>query len=166
VLDDLNRALLVVDEQSDLEIGAVLDEIWNALGRPAHSPDYATLAGSGVGAWTNGHPTRQHNLMRVLASNLRVVTHTNLQARKQEWADRIEAKAAVHQEAAGPLEAADALAMVLRNQRRTLCNHAQAALTRLKRDLKNAGLTEVQIHEIIPSHTRVKKPAPQPEQTA
>lgn len=58
-LDDLNRTLLWADEQSDLEIGAVLDEVWNSLGRPARSADFATIAGSGVGAWTKGPAVRQ-----------------------------------------------------------------------------------------------------------
>jgi hypothetical protein len=35
-------------------------------------------------------------------------------------------------------------------QRRTLADPLQVALVRLKRDLKNQGMTEAQIHEIIP----------------
>jgi hypothetical protein len=35
-------------------------------------------------------------------------------------------------------------------QRRTLADTAQLALTRFKRDLKNLGMTEAQIHEISP----------------
>jgi hypothetical protein len=34
LLDDLNRTLLVTDEQSDLVIGAVVDEVWNAFPDP------------------------------------------------------------------------------------------------------------------------------------
>lgn len=45
-------------------------------------------------------------------------------------------------------------------QRRTLANAAQVELTRLKRDLKNAGLTEAQVHEIIPDTPAASNPTP------
>ncbi len=35
-------------------------------------------------------------------------------------------------------------------QRRTLADALQVALVRLKRDLKNQGMAEAQVHEIIP----------------
>ncbi|MGB8294999.1 MAG: hypothetical protein WCG85_06195 [Polyangia bacterium] len=54
-------------------------------------------------------------------------------------------------------------------QRRTLADSAQVGLTRLKRDLKNLGMTEAQVHEIIPddqSAPSATAPAPQPAPVA
>ena len=54
-------------------------------------------------------------------------------------------------------------------QRRTLADSAQVGLTRLKRDLKNLGMTEAQVHEIIPddqSAPSATAPAPQPAPSA
>ncbi len=45
--DDLETKLLAFDGSSDLEIGAVSDEIWNALGRPASSLEYTLIVGNG-----------------------------------------------------------------------------------------------------------------------
>jgi hypothetical protein len=42
--DALHAALMARDEESDQEIGAVCDEMWNALGRPSRSVDYDIIA--------------------------------------------------------------------------------------------------------------------------
>jgi hypothetical protein len=86
----------------------------------------------------------------VLASNIRGTKHPRLTDRQEGWAKRIEDKAAAQAEAAKPTDAAHALVTVLSMQRRTLADAVQVGLTRLKRDLKNLGMTEAQVHEIIP----------------
>ena len=63
---------------------------------------------------------------------------------------RIEAKAAAQAELAKPAEASCARVTFLTMQRWTLADALQVALVRLKRDMKNQGMTEAQIHEIIP----------------
>jgi hypothetical protein len=152
--------LLATDEVSDNEVGAVLDEIWNELGRPGSSQDYDLIAGSGKARWTNGDPAKQHHLMRILATNITATTAPKLQAKKSAWADRITLKAAAQAEAAKPLEPAEALVLALGARYRALANAAQVGLMRLKRDYKNAGMTEAQIHEIIPDTPRARKTAP------
>ena len=156
------------DGESDLEIGAVIDEIWNALGRPAHSVDYDLIVGAGKNAWTDGDPAKQHHLMVVLANNIRQTSSAKLADKKEQWATRIEQKAAAQEQAAKPIDAADVLVTTQKMQRRTLANTAQVALTRLKRDFKNIGMTEAQIHEIIPdtpTATSAVAPAPSPQPT-
>jgi hypothetical protein len=82
---------------------------------------------------------------------------------KEAWAKRIEDKAAAQAEAARPSEVSHAQVTTLAMQRRSLADAVQIALTRFKRDLKNLGMTEAQIHEIIPdtsSSTAGVKPTP------
>jgi hypothetical protein len=167
--DALHAALMARDEESDQEICAVCDEMWNALGRPSRSVDYDIIVSGGKNVWTEGDPAKQPQLMAVLAANIRATKHPKLVDRKEAWASRIEQKAAAQANAAAPTEAAYAQASVLSMQRRTLADSAQVGLTRLKRDLKNLGMTEAQAHEIIPddqSAPSATAPAPQPAPAA
>ena len=91
--------------------------------------------------------------------------HPKLQAKKEDWALRIDAKAAAQAEAAKSADASEILVTTLSMRRRTLAFAAQVALTRLKRDFKNAGMTEAQVHEIIPdvpTSTRAATPTGNP----
>jgi hypothetical protein len=166
--DQLHAALMARDSESDLEIRTVCNEIWNALGRPAQSVDYDLIVGAGTKTWTEGDPTKQPHLMAVLASNIRNTKHAKLIDKQEAWAKRIEDKAAAQAEAAKPTDAAHALVTVLSMQRRTLADAVQLGLTRLKRDLKNIGMTEAQVHEIIPDvpATTNNAPAPTPPHPA
>ncbi|MCU0693662.1 MAG: hypothetical protein MUF54_19920 [Polyangiaceae bacterium] len=154
--------LLAADRDSDLTVGAVLDECWNALGRPAQSVEFSLVAGAGKASWTDGDPSVQHQFMQVLAGNFRRSTAELLQARKEEWAKRIEDKAAVQQAAAAEVSTADATVFGVQAQLRGLANLAQVCLGRLKRDYKNQGLTETQIHEIIPDYEPKPRAKPTP----
>jgi hypothetical protein len=161
--DVLHATLMARDGESDLEIGAVVDEIWNTLGRPAQSVDYDLIVGAGKKAWTDGDPIKQHHAMAVLATNIRNTNSQKLADKKEAWANRIEQKAAVQAQAAAPIDAADSLVKTLNMQRRALAETGQVSLTRLKRDLKNLGMTEAQVHEIIPdTPTATSAAAPQP----
>ena len=163
--DVLHAALMAKDNESDLEIGAICDEIWNAMGRPMQSVDYDLIMAGGKRAWTEVDPAKQAVLMSVLSSNIRGSKHPKLADKKEGWAKRIDDKATAQAEAAAPTEASHAQVMVLSMQRRTLADSAQVALTRLKRDLKNNGMTESQIHEIIPDIPSSSKPATPAAQT-
>jgi len=149
--DDIKHAaLLAKDNESDLEIGAVCDEIRNLMGRPKQSIDYDLIVNGGMSGWTDGDPGRQPAMMSLLAQNIRGSSHPKLAEKKEDWAKRIEAKAAAQAEAAKPAEASYARVTFLTLQRRTLADALQVALVRFKRDLKSQGMTEAQVHEIIP----------------
>jgi hypothetical protein len=120
------------------------------MGRPSQSVDYDLIVNGGKNVWTDGDPVKQPHLMGVLAANIRNSKHPKLADKKEAWAKRIEAKAAAQAQAAAPTETAHAQATGLTMQRRTLADATQVGLTRLKRDLKNLGMTEAQVHEIIP----------------
>ena len=165
----LHAALLARDGDSDLEVGAVCDEIWNAMGRPSHSIDFDLIVNGGKKGWCDGDPSKQPALMAVLAKNIRSSKHPKLADKKEAWAVRIEQKAAAQAEAARPADSSYAQITALTMQRRTLADATQVALARFKRELKNLGMTEPQIHEIIPDDPRAAssaqaapKPAPAP----
>lgn len=54
--DAVHAALLARDNESDLEVGAVCDEIWNALGRPSQSIDFDLIVNGGKKVWCDGDP--------------------------------------------------------------------------------------------------------------
>jgi len=158
--DLLHVTLMARDSESDLTIGAICDEVYNTLGRVSVSVDYNLIFGSGKRAWTDGDPAQQPRLMQVLAANIRQTNNPKLADKKEDWAVRIEQKAAAQTKAAEPIAAANAQVTALKMQRRTLANAAQVALVRLKRDFKNIGMTEAQIHEIIPDSPAGSSAAP------
>lgn len=165
--DAAHATLLARDEESDLEIAMIGDEVWNVMGRPAQSIDYDLIFAGGKRTWTEGDPAKQAHLMGILASNLRTTTHPKLVGRKEDWAVRIEKRAAAQAEAAAAASPLYARVTALSMQRRTLADLAQVAMTRLKRELKNMGMTEAQVHEIIPdmapTNGATAPPAPAPE---
>ena len=120
------------------------------MGRPRQSIDYDLIVNGGMSGWTDGDPAKQAAMMSVLAQNIRGSDHPKLAGKKEDWAKRIEAKAAAQAEAAKPAEASYARVTFLTLQRRTLADALQVALVRFKRDMKNQGMTEAQVHEIIP----------------
>ena len=101
--------------------------------------------------------------MSVLAANLRSTQHPRLQARKEEWASRLEAAAQTQTQAAKALDAAELEVMRLAMRRRGLAQAAQVMLTRLKREFKNVGMSQAQIHEIIPGSPRGRRAPAEPE---
>ncbi len=162
----LHSELMARDSESDLEIGAVFDEMWNAMGRPSQAIDYQMVVNGGKKDWCSGDPAKQAALMAVLAKNIRGSNHPKLGDKKEAWAARIEQRAAAQAEAARPAEVSYAQLTAIRMQRRTLADAAQVALVRFKRDLMNLGMTEVQAHEIIPDSPRSSGPAaPKPAPT-
>ena len=146
-------ALLAADYESDRTIAIVLDEIWNAMGKPVHCPDYTIIAGEGKSQWTDGDPIRQHYGMRVLAEKIRSSSHPEVQKNRMEWSKRVEMKALAQESAARPAEEAMAQYEVANGSLRAMTGSAQLSLTRLKRDYKNMGMSEEQVHEIIPDRS-------------
>jgi hypothetical protein len=148
--------LLAYDGGSDVAIGSAFDQIWNALGRPASSVDFTLIVGQGKSQWTDGDPREQGILMTILVSRIRTTTAAALQNGKDAWAQAIEDRAAVQTKLANSLKAAEAQLTVSKGIARGVADLAQVALARLKRDLTNLGLSDAQIHRIIPAY--VAKP--------
>ena len=148
-------AVLAEDAKSDLAIGSVRDAMWAALGRPRGSQPLEQVFPEGVRTYTSGDPRMQPVLMQVLRA--RVLTAAAPQWSKEMrdgWAATIETLRASYAAAVDAHRPAEANATVAEVAYRASVRSGQAALASFKRDLKSLGLSEAQIHDIIPDATK------------
>lgn len=143
--------VLAEDAKSDARIGSIRDEMWNALGRPKQSSHLDEVFPGGVGTYTSGDPLGQPLLMQVLRSRILASAAPQwTEAKRQAWADEIEAHRVSYAAAVDAYRPMETAATVADVGYRAAVRAGHARLRSFKRDLKNLGLTEVQIHEIIP----------------
>lgn len=150
----LSAGVMASNETADDVVRTVADEIWNLLGRPANDPVYELLFPGGVGVYVDGKESDQPLVMELLAELLESGLHPKLAATAAGFAGRIRA-------AASALEAAcDAEAKPVKRFRlvdRMLTSVARVAhieLAKLKRYLKSEGMSEADIHAVIPDRPR------------
>ncbi len=144
------------DADADGAIGRVRDAMFNALGRPRTHPDLVAVFPEGITTYTKGDPLAQPRLMKVLEARIAVTENVPAWTaeRRAAWVAELEAARLPLFDAAtayGPLDAARTVAEA---GLRAVVRSAQSQLVKLKRDFKNHGLTEAQIHEIIPDASR------------
>ena len=143
--------VLAQDNDADITIGSVRDEMWNALGRPKQSAHMDTVFPGGVGTYTAGDPRNQPVLMQVLHSRILAASAPQwIESKRNGWAATIEAARVPYQEAVNAHRPAEAALTVAEAGYRAAVRAGHARLRSFKRDLKSLGLTEAQIHEIIP----------------
>ena len=144
-------AVLAEDAKADPGIGGVRDEMYNALGRPKHSTELDQVFPGGIGTYTSGDPTGQPLLMEVLRTRILAGAAPQwTEPARQDWAGKIEALRGPYAAAVEAHRAPEAAAIVAEAGYRAAVRGGHARLRTFKRDLKNLGLTEKQIHEIIP----------------
>lgn len=139
------------DGHADALIGSIRDEMWNTLGRPRQSPALDEVFPGGVRIYTAADCRDQPLLMQVLHTRILAASAPQWpEAKRIGWATALETRRtsyATAVDAHRPLEAAETIAEVAY---RAAVRTGHARLVSLKRDLKNLGLTEAQIHDIIP----------------
>ncbi len=147
--------VLAEDAKADRAIGAVRDAMWNTLGRPKQSPALDQVFPGGVRTYTAGDPLQQPVLMEVLRS--RVVSTSAPQWSEDlrtGWASEIETLRLSYAAAVEAHRPTDAARTIAEAGYRTTVRSAHARLVALKRDFLSLGLTEAQIHEIIPDDSK------------
>ena len=113
----------------------------------------------GMGTYTNGYPRRQPLLMQILHARILAASATQWpEPKRTAWAAEIEAARLPFNDAVEAHEPMEAAEIVAEAGYRAAVRTAHARLVSYKRDLKNLGLTEAQIHEIIPDAGSPKKP--------
>jgi len=143
--------VLAEDAKSDNGIKTLRDAMWSVLGRPRQSPFLQQVFPSGVTTYTAGDPTQQPVLMRVLHSRLLAASAPQWPKEQCEaWANEIEALRLPYAAAIDAHRPVEAAATVADVGYRSAVRASHARLRAFKRDLQNLGLTEPQIHEIIP----------------
>jgi len=156
--------VLAMDTNADITIGSTRDEMWNALGRPRQSPQMDEVFAGGVRIYTSGDPRNQPVLMHLLHARILAASAPQWPEQKRiAWAASIEAVRAPYESAVNDHRPIEAAAMVTEAAYRAAVRTAHARLKSLKRDLKSLGLTESQIHEIIPDASSGSSPTPSKE---
>jgi hypothetical protein len=143
--------VLVRDAAADIGIGAVRDAMWSALGRPKQSSAMDEVFPGGIGTYTSGDPIGQPVLMQILQSRILSASAPQWTAQqRQGWVAELEALRVPYAAAVDAHRPAEAALLVAEAGYRAAVRGGHARLRNFKRDLKNLGLTEKQIHEIIP----------------
>lgn len=143
------------NREADIVIGATRDEMWNALGRVRQHAAMTHTFPGGIETYTSGDVKGQPVLMQVLVSRIPTAEAPQWTPElRQGWIASIEAARVPLAEAVAAYLPLDAALTVAEAGRRSAVRSAHSKLTAFKRDLKNLGLTETQIHEIIPDRSR------------
>lgn len=167
VLAPLLAAQDAIDDSTDAMLGRLADELWNDVGRPASDPIYSLLFPEGVGFYTDGPDAEQPARMELLAELLEANLHPRMDPKRV----KVLAKQ-VRDAAKGLRSAVDKTATprtdvtTLGRARTAVARSLQMSLSNLKRHYRAQGLSESDIHAIIPDRgrprTRVAAPSPQP----
>jgi hypothetical protein len=136
----------------------VRDEVYNALERPRAEVVLATLFPDGVVALRRRGPAAAQHTLAQTAAQLRRVQHPMLdESRRASWAAALDDAGTP----LAPLVAAHAAARSDAHRahatRASLARAAWLELPSLKRELRAAGLTEVQVHSVIPDSPRSRR---------
>jgi hypothetical protein len=143
--------VLVEDGKADVGIGTVRDNMWNALGRPQQSTFMDEVYPGGIGTYTAGDPRGQPLLMQILQTRILAASAPQwTEAKRKGWSDEIEALRVPYAAAVEVHRTTAAAVSVAEAGYRAAIRTGHARLRGFKRDLKTLGLTETQIHDIIP----------------
>ena len=156
-LAELDAADIVADKL----IGKVDDDLWNLLGRPAHDPAFDILFPGGIRWYTDGDVMQEPERMELLAELLESGVHPRLVMAPgaehprtlRDGAAALRAKV----DAARPYATRIALGqrMVI-----AIAHSVQLTLSRLKRLWLSEGMTEAQVHEVIPDRPASRTATP------
>jgi len=142
-------------------LGRVADDVWNAIGRPANDVIYEILYPEGVATYAEGDVNQQPDRMDLLAELLVANLHSKLPAdRAAAFAAEITASSTALRalvDAARPLVTRVELAVKMRS---AVARSIAVSLAALKRQWKADGISEADIHAIIPDRPRPKKAPP------
>jgi hypothetical protein len=157
-LAPLQAAFNVENDRADALLNRVYDETWNDVGRPANDRYLALMYPGGAGYYTDGDTPGQPARMELLAKLYERALHPKINATQSN------AFAARIREAADALKAdIDAVAVpaanvvLLERVHTALARVAQFELANLKRMFKVDGMSEAEIHTIIPDRPVAKK---------
>jgi hypothetical protein len=146
--------VLAADAVADTTIGATRDAMWNALGRPKQHAQMDHVYPGGIGTYTAGDPCGQPVLMEVLVARIKSAAAPQwTDALRSTWAASVDAARVPLAAAVDAHKPADAALTVAEAGFRAAVRAAHGRLVIFKRDLKNLGLTEAQIHEIVPDRS-------------
>ena len=163
LLDVARSVLEVAERKADLAYASVRDDVWNKLGRPGTSVDMSVVFAA-TGEFQGLPPGDKPDRLELAASliekgRIRRLTSANnaaLAASLRASAEPLRAAHTAHDEARRASDKQQAL-------RDGLVRGAHIELANLKRAYKSYGVTEADIHRIIPNS---KRPSIEPTKSA
>lgn len=154
----LKAALDVENDRADALLDRIYDETWNDIGRPANDRFLALMYPGGAGYYTDGDIAGQPTRMELLAKLYDRSIHPKLTtAQSQAYAQRIREAAADLRADLNAVANPAANVALLERVRTALGRVVQFELANLKRMFKIDGLSEAEIHTIIPDRPVAKK---------
>lgn len=157
---DLAAQLLITldaaDKKADKTIGAVSDAIWNAVGRPGpgNDPALSIIFPGGNTFYVDGDVTEQPDKMDLLVELLGAGLHPKLPAADAQQAiDTIKAEAADLRAAVEAARIPRAKVLLLGRVIQAIGRATAIELANFKRLLKANGLSEAEIHTVIPDRS-------------
>lgn len=166
-LAPLNAALAAENDRADATINRVYDDTWNDVGRPANDRYLALMYPGGAGYYTDGDTAGQPARMELLAKLYDRKLHPKLKPEQcSAFAARVREAAAALKQDVDAVTTPAANVALLERVRTALGRTVQFELANLKRSYKIAGMSEAQIHEIIPDRPVAKKAAKKGEPDA
>ena len=153
----LKARLKAADNQADDLLGRVHDDIWNLVGRPGagYDPYLAVLFPSGASYYAQGDTDEQPARMHLLAELLVSAAHPKIPAAEGEkFAGEIRDGAATLEKVVEELRLPLARLQGLEKMRTAVVRAAQIQLAALKRLYKAKGMSEADIHQVIPDRAK------------
>lgn len=159
-IDGLDQEIEVLNADSDDLVKGESDMLWNKLGRPGTDPYMEVIFPGGTDVYTEGKAEDQPGKMMLLAEFLQKGAHPKLDpALALASAQRITAQAGVFQAKVDEARPLKSKLSLLESVRKGLAKVARLRLVSLKRAYLAAGMSEADIHQIIPDRPsgRAKK---------
>jgi hypothetical protein len=154
-VDEAYAQVLTLDDRADSVIKRIRDELWNAIGRARDAAVMKDVFPGGVQTYTDTNVRVQPLLMQVLEGRIAAIDHPAVApAMRDGWVAAVRAAREPYATAVEALRAAEALDAVTSRTNADAVRALAVALAKLKRAYLNLGLTEAQIHEIIPDAKR------------
>jgi hypothetical protein len=151
----LFAALEAENLKADRLLGKVSDDIWNAVGRPKNDPHLDLLFPGGYAHYADGDLSAQPARMAVLVELLRKGVHPAVPAEvAKASADAVEAAMISLRDKLDAASVPRAKIATLGRTRDALARSAQMALSGLKRIYRGHGLSEAEVHTVIPARAR------------
>ena len=149
------------NDRADALLARTYDDIWNDVGRPANDRVLAILFPGGAGYYADGDLEGQPLRMQFLAELLERGIHPKLTAAQVTgYATRVRDAAQALEDDIKAARVPAARVALLERIRTALGRATQLDLASLKRAYKNEGMSEAEIHTIIPDRPPAKKKAP------
>jgi hypothetical protein len=156
--EPLLARLDVEHARADEVVSKVMDDVWNAVGRPAADTALSILSPAGVAYYGDGDVLEVSERLEVLAQLLGSGIHPKLSLDKaQVAAGEVKAAATALRSTIEASRVPLTRLMVIERIRAAVARSAQLELAHLKRLYKAAGLSEADIHTVIPEHGRKKR---------